>query len=121
VLTSPGQIQDPSMAKLFPQTDELGPVFIRTFATNGSATFQFYDDAPIYGPNGYVDVQLRAFGSTVDYNSGWVIFFLRGVDFSDKKQLRFFIRGASGAEQIGLKAKDVLGREVAILLSKGSY
>lgn len=103
---------------LFPQPANLGPLFIRTYASNGEAYYSFYDETPINGPEGYVTITLQAYGRTIEHTAGWVIFLLRGADISGYKQLRFLIRGERGGEIIGVKAKDAKGVEVSLMLDQ---
>jgi len=120
LLLSPGQSQDLGITRIFKQASDLGHVFITTFATGGETNYEFIDETPARGPHGYARITLRTYGETVTYNAGWVFYFVRGADISDKKQLRFFIRGETGSERLGIKMKDAQGREVAILLD-GRY
>lgn len=120
LLISPAQIHDTEGEELFPQASDLGPVFIRTFATNGQTEYQFVHDAQFGGPNGYAKITLTAYGSTAEQSAGWVFYFIRGSDISDQRQLRFFIRGKDGSEKIGVKMKDARGVEVAHMLNDES-
>lgn len=101
---------------IFPQAAKLGPTFIRTYASNGEAYYSFYDETPLNGPNGYVEITLQTYERTIKNNAGWIIFLLRGSDISGYKQLRFLIRGKHGDEIIGIKAKDAKGREAYLML-----
>lgn len=107
--------------KLFPQAADMGPVFIRTYASNGEAYYAFFGETPPLGPDGYVSITLRNYGTTGEHNSGWVFFFLRGADLSRYKEMRFLIRGETGLEKIGIRAKDARGIEVSLILDAGTY
>lgn len=119
-LAVPLQLKDPAAEKLFPQASNLGPVFFRTFATNGEVSYEFIDETPVNGPHGYARIRMRANDNLLRDNAGWVLYFIRGADISDQKQLRFFIRGDSGSEHIGIKMKDAQGIEVSVML-EGQY
>ena len=106
---------------LFPQAADMGPVFFRNYATNGIVRHKFISENTAFGPkNGFVEIYFKLFGKSDDYNAGWVIYLLRGVDLSKYKTIRFLIRGEAGNEVIGIKAKDARGTEVQIEL-KGDY
>lgn len=119
-LVSPLQVEDDAAKKVFPQASDLGPVFFRTFATNGEVSYEFIDETPVNGPHGYAKIRLKANDDLLRDNAGWVLYFIRGADISDQKQLRFFIRGDSGSEHIGIKMKDAQGVEVSVMLG-GQY
>jgi hypothetical protein len=104
-------------AKLFPQAADLGPTFIRPYATNGSVHYVFCQEAAPFGPeNGYAKITFRLYGCTAEENGGWVIYLVRGADLSRYRQLGFLVRGEQGGEKIGIKAKDARGVEVLLLL-----
>lgn len=106
---------------LFPQAAKLGPTLVRTYVTNAEIHYSFYEETPLFGPDGYAKITFKNYGRTVDYNSGWVLFLPRGSDISKYKQLRFLIRGENGDEKIGIKAKDARGTEVALALEESHY
>ena len=100
---------------LFPTAASFGPVFIRTFATNGSVNYRFHATVESGGPDqGYSEIQFRLFGRDPNYNGGWVIYLTRGANLSRYNELRFLIRGEHGGEKIGVKAKDARGVEVEV-------
>lgn len=103
--------------KLFPQARQYNPAVIRTYATNGSSSYSFYDEKSRCGPNGFAKITFRVNRGTEADNAGWVIFLLRGEDISKFSQLNFCIRGDEGGEKVGVKAKDAAGAEVAINLT----
>lgn len=107
--------------KLFPQAADIGPVLIRTHASNGEAYYSFFEDTPLFGPNSYVKITLKNYGTTEKQSSGWVYFFLRGADLSRYKAIRFLIRGETGSEKIGITAKDARGIELGLILDDGPY
>ncbi len=107
--------------RLFPQAADIGPVLIRTHASNGEAYYSFFEDTPLFGPNSYVRITLRNYGTTEEQSSGWVYFFLRGADLGRYKALRFLIRGETGSEKIGITAKDSRGIEMGLILNDGPY
>jgi hypothetical protein len=120
-LVSPEWSKNNDAEKLFPQAAVLGPVRMSSYATNGEVSYSFRDEAPQFGPNGFVTITFRTYGTTMDNNCGLVLFLLRGSDLREFKQLRFYIRGESGAERIGIKAKDANGVEVPLMLDQGPY
>lgn len=114
--TAPARLDDPATENLFPQASDLGPTFIRTFGNNGKVNYQFFDNTPPGGPHGYARIELQANRADVEDNAGWVFYFTRGVDISNHKEIRFWIRGESGSEQIGIKMKDAQGNEISLKL-----
>jgi hypothetical protein len=103
--------------KLFPIAADLGPIFIRTYATNGVVNHSFIEKSVPLGPKeGYAKITFKLFGVTLEHNGGWVIFLLKGVDLSKYHELRFLIQGEVGQEKIGIKAKDASGIEVQLPL-----
>jgi hypothetical protein len=109
---------DRDVALLFPQSVDLGGAFILTYASNGDAQYSVTRARDEYGPNGYARIDFRCYGNSERENAGWVIYFLRGADLSGFKYLRFLIRGERGRERIGVKAKDILGREMFVILDQ---
>jgi hypothetical protein len=103
---------------LFPQGDKYGPILIRTYAANGEVNYFFNEKTPLQGPKGYAKITLKTYGKTEEYNCGWVLFLLKGVDISRYKEIRFKLRGERGNEAIGIKAKDAKGVEVSLLLER---
>lgn len=106
------------VSNLFPQAHKMGPALIRTYATNGEVNYSFHKETPPNGPDGYARITFKTNGKTAEDNCGWVFYLLKGIDFSNYKQLRFLIRGEHGDEVVGLKAKDAKGREVAVMLDQ---
>jgi hypothetical protein len=110
-------LPSPEVFQLFPQAAESGPVSLRTYATNGRVQYVFKKARePLDPERGEAELVFQTNGKTVDYNCGWVIFLLRGVDFRRFKELRFDIRGDRGDERIGVKAKDARGNEAGFVL-----
>ena len=105
ILVAPREVRDAAAEILFPEASAFGPVFIRTFATNGKTEYQFVPETPISGPHGYARITLATYDDTVKQNAGWVLYFIRGADLSDQSQLRFFIRGEAGGGKDWHKTK----------------
>jgi hypothetical protein len=96
---------------IFPEAELLGGALTRSWGSNGKAKFALEEGSDPYAPPEYVRITFQNFGSTADYSCGWALFFLRGVDISDRSKLRFRMRGEQGGEKIGIKAKDIRGFE----------
>lgn len=101
---------------LFSQSDKYGPILIRTYAANGEVNYFLDNQTPLQGPKGYAKITLKTYGNTEEFNCGWVIYLLKGVDISRYKEIRFKLRGQKGNEAIGIKAKDARGVEVSLFL-----
>ena len=105
--------------KVFPQAEKYGPSSIEIYATNGSIEYDYHSESPAFGPEeGYFEINFRLWGDSEAHNAGWIIFLLNGVDISRFSELRFLLRGESGQEKIGIKAKDAHGVEVQLILDE---
>jgi hypothetical protein len=116
-MLAPSPEHDHDAARLFPQTVQRGGGWIRVYGSNGQATYNVVDRQR-RGPNAVANITFHAFGEDSEHSSGWVIFFLRGVSFQEFSVLKFDIRGHAGGERIGVKAKDAMGSETAIVLDE---
>jgi hypothetical protein len=108
-------------ARLFPTVCRDDPCFIRRYSANGFAYYLFHEAPTDGGPeNGWAELTLRSHGDTLAENAGWVLFLSPGTDLSRFQEWRFLIRGRTGGERVGVKAKDSRGREMEVIL-QGSY
>jgi hypothetical protein len=98
------------------RTTSLGPMSISVYGNNGHVDYTTYRETDKGGPEGYAKITFQNWGSTADYNCGWILFLIRGTDLTRFTELRFLVRGEAGDEQIGVKAKDAHGTEVALRL-----
>jgi hypothetical protein len=115
---APSPEHDRDVARLFAQTARRGGGWIRVYGNNGQATYVVGDRGSGDGSDASAEITFHAFGDSHEYNSGWAIFFLRGVSFGEFKVLKFEIRGNAGGEQIGVKAKDAEGSEAALTVDE---
>ena len=109
---------DHEASLLFPQSTSLGGATISTYASNGVAQYSVTREREEYGPTGFAHIYFQLHGDTEFQNAGWVLYFLRGADLHAYKYLRFQIRGEQGNECIGVKAKDILGTEMFVMLDE---
>lgn len=108
--------------KLFSQENEVGPLRIDTYGTDGMARYLIQKDAGDYGPapKDVAKITFQTFGDDLKYNCGWVVYFPPGMDLSTYTQLQFSIRGTRGDEKLILKAKDSDGHEESLELDERS-
>lgn len=104
------------LQRLLPQAKDVLAVAIRTYGTNGKASYEMMVGAGGLDPTNFARITFNPYGAAVEQNCGWMIFFVRGVSLGRFKEIRFLIRGSAGQEKIGLKAKDAHGAEVAVRL-----
>ena len=107
------------VAVLCPQCMQLGACAVRTYANNGSVHYSIDTKGEPGGPRGHAKITLQANLPDDEHGAGWVIFLPRGSDLNSFKQLRFWVRGEKGGEQIGVKIKDAQGVEVPVLVNNG--
>ncbi len=103
-----------------PQCAQLGTCAIQTYANNGKAHYSIDAKGEPGGPRGHAKITLQAYRPDEEHNAGWVVFLPRGSDLGSFSQLRFWIRGEKGGEQIGVKIKDAQGVELPVVL-KSQY
>ncbi|HEX3531879.1 MAG TPA: hypothetical protein VH988_32880 [Thermoanaerobaculia bacterium] len=103
-----------AVAVVCPQCARMGMCAIRTYANNGESHYLIDARGEVGGPRGHAKVTLQAYQPYDQFGAGWAIFLLRGSDLSGFKEFRFFVRGESGGERIGVKMKDALGVEVPV-------
>lgn len=104
------------LIRLLPQAKQVLAVAIRTYGTNGKASYEMMSGAGGLDPTSFARITFNPYGAAVEQNCGWMIFFVRGTSLARFKEFRFLIRGSAGQEKIGLKAKDASGTEVAVRL-----
>jgi hypothetical protein len=93
---------------------DFGPVVVHNYATNGQTEFLLQEQSDgRSGPARFGQIRFQAWGNTVEFNCGWVVYFPKGLDLSACTRLRFKIRGERGDEKVIVKAKDANGRERA--------
>jgi hypothetical protein len=108
---------DGAVKAVFPEADSFGGAMIRTYAANGRVQYLIDSDGNTRSPGACVRITFQLNDERESYNCGWVLFLRSGTDISDRTKLRFSIRGERGDEVIGIKAKDIGGREVSLRLS----
>src|SRR3954466_8482533 len=105
------------VAVVCPQCAQLGTCAIRTYGNNGEAHYSIDAKGEPGGPRGHAKITLQAYRPDEEHGAGWVIFLPRGSDLGSFSQLRFWIRGEKGGEQIGVKVKDAQRVEVPVVLN----
>ena len=113
-----GIYQDTYARVLFPQAGLLGPTAFETYGNNGLATFTITPERASGGPDGFAQLRLQTYGDSIKENAGWVISLPKGLDLSQFKGWRFWIKGETGREQIDVKAKDGHGHEIPVTLER---
>ena len=105
------------LTSLLSQAGALNAIAIRTYGNNGTVSYDIVSESGRIGPPSFARITFKPYGNRIDHNCGWIIMFQPGTNLSRFQELRFFVRGSSGDEKIGVKAKDAHGNEVPISLN----
>lgn len=105
--------KSPELECIFPQVSNIPFIETRTFATSGKTKSKFYNTT-MDGKKYYTEITFQNFFNSLGSNSGFMILPLNGYDASEFTHLSFWVKGANGGENFGIKIKDKRGTEVNV-------